>query len=460
MNADPPPYECRPTTLWMQTHPLWMQTHPLWMQTHSPVDADPHPVGADPPLMGADPPPVVLDPLPCGCRPTPCGCRPTPCGCIPTPCGCIPTPCGCRPTPSGCRPTPCGFRPTPYGCRPTPLWMQTHPPMDADLPLWMQTHSPVDADPPPSGCRPPWCRHPHRDTVNKRAVRTLLECILVFYFFLYWMLQLCLERFYLLPVRWFSARQVYSPSSRDLVLLSTVSVATRASGLWCTVNRVRSGSSSWSDQKSTDWWSRSSKVQLHSIVSPSVTIWGLGTSSSATIEADRENLFHYRPQCSCGKVVFLQMSVCSLGVSCPRPEQTPPESRQPREQTPPAADPPKSRHPPPLPRRPLQWTVRILLECILVQNHKFNSQSSAWFVSAPCGKLKQFWLYIFSITDYYRSQTNFAKVMFSQVSVHRRGVCPIEYWDTPLGQVHSLAQCMLGYGQQVDGTHPTGIHSC
>ena len=37
---------------------------------------------------------------------------------------------------------------------------------------------------------------------------------------------------------------------------------------------------------------------------------------------------------------------------------------------------------------------------------------------------------------------------------------------TPPGQVHPLAgtppwpQCMLGYGQQAGGTHPTGMHSC
>ena len=35
----------------------------------------------------------------------------------------------------------------------------------------------------------------------------------------------------------------------------------------------------------------------------------------------------------------------------------------------------------------------------------------------------------------------------------------------PPGQVHLLPgtppwQCMLGYGQQVSGTHPTGMHSC
>ena len=58
-------------------------------------------------------------------------------------------------------------------------------------------------------------------------------------------------------------------------------------------------------------------------------------------------------------------------------------------------------------------------------------------------------------------------------SVHREGVCqspradtpqqtppsrhlpPSACWDTP-----SSAQCMLGYGQQAGGTHPTGMHSC
>ena len=31
---------------------------------------------------------------------------------------------------------------------------------------------------------------------------------------------------------------------------------------------------------------------------------------------------------------------------------------------------------------------------------------------------------------------------------------------TPPGQVHPPLQCMLGYGQQAGGTHPTGMHSC
>ena len=77
------------------------------------------------------------------------------------------------------------------------------------------------------------------------------------------------------------------------------------------------------------------------------------------------------------------------------------------------------------------------------------------------------------------------------LSVHR-GVCPIACWDTPrppadtpppgqtplswadtapLGrhppQADTLlwadippTQCMLGYGQQAGGMHPTGMHSC
>ena len=81
--------------------------------------------------------------------------------------------------------------------------------------------------------------------------------------------------------------------------------------------------------------------------------------------------------------------------------------------------------------------------------------------------------------------------MFSQVSVCLQGgVCPIACWDisprpeadtrlaihppgqTPPGQIPPgktppgqdadtpPMQCMLGYSQQVGGTHPTGMHSC
>ena len=37
---------------------------------------------------------------------------------------------------------------------------------------------------------------------------------------------------------------------------------------------------------------------------------------------------------------------------------------------------------------------------------------------------------------------------------HRAGVCPIACWDAD-----PPVQCMLGYGQQVGGTHVTGMHS-
>ena len=74
------------------------------------------------------------------------------------------------------------------GCRPTPRVRQT-PQMQTPSRLgrtpWMQTPlglgRPPDANPP--RCRsPPRCRpHPH-DTVNKRLVCILLECILVILF--------------------------------------------------------------------------------------------------------------------------------------------------------------------------------------------------------------------------------------------------------------------------------------
>ena len=58
---------------------------------------------------------------------------------------------------------------------------------------------------------------------------------------------------------------------------------------------------------------------------------------------------------------------------------------------------------------------------------------------------------------YYRPQTKFAKVMFLHVSVCPRGGVPggVPPWaGTP------SPQCMLGYGQQAGGTHPTGMYSC
>ena len=89
--------------------------------------------------------------------------------------------------------------------------------------------------------------------------------------------------------------------------------------------------------------------------------------------------YYYRPQRSCGKVMFLHLSV-SHSVHRVCVGQTPPPediSQHALGQTPPWAD--ISQHalgqtypsmhcdrPPPPPRRPLQWTVRILMECILV----------------------------------------------------------------------------------------------
>ena len=52
-------------------------------------------------------------------------------------------------------------------------------------------------------------------------------------------------------------------------------------------------------------------------------------------------------------------------------------------------------------------------------------------------------------------------------SIHK-GVChtpPDQTPPTPLGRHsplgrHPPVQCMLGYGQQAGGTHPTGMQSC
>ena len=44
---------------------------------------------------------------------------------------------------------------------------------------------------------------------------------------------------------------------------------------------------------------------------------------------------------------------------------------------------------------------------------------------------------------------------------HRPAQCMLGYTPCPVhAGIHPPAQCMLGYGQQVDGTHPTGMHSC
>ena len=63
----------------------------------------------------------------------------------------------------------------------------------------------------------------------------------------------------------------------------------------------------------------------------------------------------YRPQRSCGNVMFSQASVILFMGAC--------VSQHALGQTPPGRHPPLGRHPP---RWPLQRTVRILLECILV----------------------------------------------------------------------------------------------
>ena len=89
----------------------------------------------------------------------------------------------------------------------------------------------------------------------------------------------------------------------------------------------------------------------------------------------RPRLTYYRPQRSCGKVIFLQASVSH---SVHRGEGRGVSDRYHPLQTPPWADTPQAdtllgRHRPAQcmlgytpPWRPLQRTVRILLECILV----------------------------------------------------------------------------------------------
>ena len=73
----------------------------------------------------------------------------------------------------------------------------------------------------------------------------------------------------------------------------------------------------------------------------------LSRSRSWSRSSGNTSEHYYRPQRSCGKVMFLHLSVIlftEVGVS----------GRQ-----------PPVKHTAP-PRKPLQWTVRILLECILV----------------------------------------------------------------------------------------------
>ena len=61
---------------------------------------------------------------------------------------------------------------------------------------------------------------------------------------------------------------------------------------------------------------------------------------------------------------------------------------------------------------------------------------------------------MWTLISFHRPQRSCSKVMFLHLSVIlSTGGKP------PLGR-HPPAQCMLGYGQQAGGTHPTRIHSC
>ena len=76
-------------------------------------------------------------------------------------------------------------------------------------------------------------------------------------------------------------------------------------------------------------------------------------------------------------------------------------------------------------------------------------------------------------SDFYRPQTKFAKVSCFHrcLSVHwgaaplHAGIHTLPLADTTLLGRHPPAQtppgqCMLGYGQQAGGMHPSGMHSC
>ena len=46
------------------------------------------------------------------------------------------------------------------------------------------------------------------------------------------------------------------------------------------------------------------------------------------------------------------------------------------------------------------------------------------------------------------------------VCLRSRGVWQTTPEQTPPQQTDTPGQCMLGYGQQAGGAHPTGMHSC
>ena len=95
----------------------------------------------------------------------------------------------------------------------------------------------------------------------------------------------------------------------------------------------------------------------------------------------------YRPQTKLqkGNVFTPVCEFCSHGEVYTPPEQTPPGQTPPPADTPPGQThtphthpgrhPPADRHNPPTPRWPLQHTVRILLECILVINSSIVTNS-------------------------------------------------------------------------------------
>ena len=118
----------------------------------------------------------------------------------------------------------------------------------------------------------------------------------------------------------------------------------------------------------------------------------LGVKRSFALSRQRHNFHYYLRQHSCGKVMFSQASVILFTGLCDRhppgrhpPGQTHPQGRHTLDRHPPGRHPPGQTAPlpsaswdtphtqcklgytpcPPL-QAPLQWTVRILLECILV----------------------------------------------------------------------------------------------
>ena len=130
----------------------------------------------------------------------------------------------------------------------------------------------------------------------------------------------------------------------------------------------------------------------------------MAQSQGATKHVSRFELVNgskhfYRPQRSCGKVMFLHLSVI-LSPDTPLGRHTSPQADPLLHQ---ADDPPPT-------RQPLQWTVCILLECILVKV-KFTS---AWSEESPA-------IYLY----HYRPQRSCGQgYVFTHVydSVHRGGL--------------------------------------